>query len=82
VPFIERAFEIGIGEMALLLKATFWHAARRRQLYEKHTPSLILPLLWRPDFLNRGGPTMDLIWVVWDKEHHGKAVYDLLPRTS
>ena len=54
--------------VAMLLKSQYWHAAKRKELFREHTPALILPLTWRPDFLNgdRGGsPTMDVIWTVW-----------------
>jgi hypothetical protein len=51
---------------ALLLKATFWHAATRSGLWQRHTPARIHALNWRPDFLGGGAPTMDVIWTVWD----------------
>jgi len=50
---------------ALVLKATFWHAARRLRLFQTWPPSAIHPLTWRPDFLGLGAPTMDIIWTVW-----------------
>ncbi len=66
--FITHALEvIQVPYLALLLKSTFWHARRRYNLFEKHTPSVIYPLTWRPDFMNKGAPTMDCSWVVWDR---------------
>jgi hypothetical protein len=56
---------------AMLLKSQYWHAAKRQALFAEFSPTWILPLTWRPDFMGgeRGGsPTMDVIWVVWDKE--------------
>jgi hypothetical protein len=63
--FIEHAFDIGVTEIALVLKATYWHAAKRHRIWQRYTPRLIMPLLWRPDFLNKGGPTMEIMWCVW-----------------
>ena len=52
--------------MALLLKANYWAAAERLQLFECYTPRWWLPLTWRVDFLNLGRPTMDVAWCIWD----------------
>lgn len=57
--------------LALVLKATFWHAASRYKLFEEHPPTAIHPLLWRPDFRDLGGPTMEFMWCVWEKEQIG-----------
>jgi hypothetical protein len=61
--------------VCMLLKSQYWHAAERQELFKKHTPSYILPLTWRPDFLedekkegrvkNKNGSTMEVIWNVW-----------------
>lgn len=64
-PIIEHAFAIGVERMALVLKATYWQAKSRHSLFLKHRPSLIMPLLWRPDFMNLGAPTMEVMWCVW-----------------
>jgi hypothetical protein len=52
--------------MALLLKATYWHAAERTELFQTYRPARIYALTWRPDFLGQGAPTMDCVWCVWD----------------
>lgn len=66
--FIRHALEvIQVPYLALLLKSTFWHAKTRYPLFAQHTPSVIYPLTWRPDFMKRGAPTMDCSWVVWDR---------------
>lgn len=65
--FIERATSLA-PLSAMLLKSQYWHAVKRLALFEKSPPAWVLPLTWRPDFLNgeRGGsPTMECIWVVW-----------------
>ena len=69
--FIRHAAEIG-KPFAMLLKAQYWHAAKRAQLFREIPPSYVLPLTWRPDFLfkERDGkkgasPLMDVMWCVW-----------------
>lgn len=65
--FIERAVtQAAIS--AMLLKSQYWHAKTRLALFERHPPSLVLPLTWRPAFLEkeRGkSPLMDVLWCVW-----------------
>lgn len=51
--------------VCMLLKSQYWHAKKRKQLFDMHTPKYVLPLTWRPDFDGRGAPTMDLAWTVW-----------------
>ncbi len=53
--------------LALLLKSTFFHAADRTSLFNRFRPSLIMPLPWRLDFQNRGRPTMECSWFIWDR---------------
>jgi hypothetical protein len=68
-PIIERIMAPGflpnLTMFALLLKATFWHADSRRELFRKHPPAIIHPLTWRLDFKNLGRPTMECAWHVW-----------------
>lgn len=66
---------LGLRKMALVLKSTYWHAAGRRALFEQFKPSAVYPLLWRPDFLSKGRPTMEICWTVWDVDHVGATVY-------
>jgi len=67
--FIEKALnEADI--VAMVLKSQYWHAKKRFDLFTKNPPAYILPLTWRPDFMNgeRGGsPTMEVHWTVWIK---------------
>jgi hypothetical protein len=66
--------------LALVLKATFWHAAKRHRLFQHYTPTAIHPLLWRPDFLQKGAPTMEIMWCVWDRADAGtEPIYAPLP---
>ena len=66
---------------ALLLKSQYWHAKKRYNLFDEITPSIILPLTWRPDFCfrqrGRGSPLMDVMWVVWDLERKNHLNYPL-----
>lgn len=80
VSFIEKAMELGASKLCLVLKSTFWHAANRNPLWRRHQPARIYPLLWRPDFLGLGRPTMEVAWHVWDCEHVGATVYQPLLR--
>ncbi len=63
-------------KMALLLKGSFWHAKSRAPLFNKHRPSRIIPLLWRPDFMRLGRPTMEVMWCVWEKGYTGYPTYE------
>ncbi len=77
--FIRHAFRMGVDYMALLLKATFWHAARRQELFELWKPARIYAMTWRPDFRSLGAPTMDCVWCVWDG-HVERTAYCLLEK--
>jgi len=82
-----KFIEHGLGvlkprKMALMLKSTYWHAAERRELFERYRPSAIYPLLWRPDFKGLGRPTMEVQWCVWDREHMGHPIYRPLPNPT
>lgn len=63
--FIRRAHELRSSTLCLLLKSTFWHAARRQALWDLWQPAHLFPLTWRPDFRGWGAPTMEAQWVVW-----------------
>lgn len=71
VDIIEHAFKIGVKHLALVLKATFWHAKNRQNLFNKYTPVSIMPLTWRPDFLGLGRPTMEVAWCRWNATSGG-----------
>ena len=67
--FIQKCVEHD-RPFALLLKAQYWHAKKRFDLFRNNPPRYILPLTWRPDFLFKergaGSPLMDVMWCVWD----------------
>ncbi|GGR31300.1 SAM-dependent DNA methyltransferase [Deinococcus ruber] len=80
--FIRHALSLELP-FALLLKGQFWHAARRRTLFEEHRPSHVLPLTWRPDFLmgrKGGSPTMEAAWTVWGASPAQSTVFAPLVR--
>ena len=78
--FIRRGLALNLDAMALVLKATYWHPAKRLALWRDHPPAAVYALTWRPDFLNKGAPTMDCIWTVWRRDHAGPTAYAPLPR--
>lgn len=81
--FIRRALTV-TDTVAMVLKSQYWHAAKRKALFDEHPPAYVLPLTWRPDFLGgeRGGaPTMDCIWTVW-APNAGDCVYRPLAKPA
>ena len=64
---IEHVMALKPEKMALLLKASFWHAKSRQKLFERYRPSKIYALTWRPDFLHLKRPTMEVMWCVWER---------------
>lgn len=69
-----------VDYLALLLKATFWHAEERRSMFLKHRPTRIRALTWRPDFLGGGNPTMECAWFVWQRGGVPGTQYSLLAK--
>lgn len=59
--------------VCMLLKSQYWHAKNRADLFFQNPPAYVLPLTWRPDFLEherkvgekKGAPTMEVAWSVW-----------------
>lgn len=67
--------------VCMLLKSQYWHAAKRKLLFDEYPPSYVLPLTWRPDFDGRGAPTMEVYWSVWWRQAHGvRTIYQPLNR--
>lgn len=62
--FIRKAFQYE-KPFAMLLKAQYWHSAKRRKLFQDCQPTYILPLTWRPDFTGSGASMLDMMWCVW-----------------
>lgn len=58
--------------MAMVLKSTYWHAKSRSVLFKEYRPAAVMPLLWRPDFLGKGRPTMEVMWCLWDTQRSFK----------
>lgn len=81
--FIRRARGFGVP-FAMLLKATYWHAATRQKLFRETGPSNIFALTWRPNFApDRGkSPTMDVIWTTWAGKPRKFCAYRTLARPS
>lgn len=79
--FIRRARTFN-APFAMLLKATFWHAASRQALFHETGPSNVFAMTWRPNFApDRGAaPTMDMIWTTWASEPRDLCAYKLLAK--
>ena len=70
--FIEKALKEA-DIVAMLLKCQYWHAKKRYDLFRNNPPAYVLPLTWRPDFMDGekgGSPTMEVHWTVWMKDDH------------
>ena len=78
--FIEHALSLEPKTLCLVLKSTYWHAKSRADLFERTRPAAVYPLLWRPDFLDKGRPTMEVCWTVWRRGHTGGTLYQPLER--
>lgn len=86
--FIEKAVK-DARVVCMLLKSQYWHASKRYELFNKHIPAFVLPLTWRPDFLEherkpgdkKGAPTMEVAWTVW-KRGSVKTEYVLLKKPN
>lgn len=79
--FIEKALRAA-PIVAMVLKSQYWHARKRYELFNRNPPAYVLPLTWRPDFMNgeRGGaPTMEVHWTVWIRGEE-ETKYKLLAR--
>lgn len=75
--FIEHTLDLGVP-FALLLKSQYWHSKGRRALFERHRPTAVLPLTWRPDFLfgsKSASPTMECLWTVWGADPAPATIY-------
>lgn len=73
--FIRHALWFQPKICAMLLKANYWNAFERQQLFEDHPPARVMPLSWRLDFTGGGRPTMDCIWILWDTQHQGETAF-------
>ena len=78
--FIRHALALDVDYLALLLKATYWHAAGRAALWRAWQPAAVYPLTWRPDFIDGGAPTMDCAWVVWTGLAAVETIYEPLAK--
>lgn len=74
--------KLKVSYLALLLKASFFHAEERREMFRTFRPARIHALTWRPDFLNKGAPTMECAWFVWQAGWALGTQYNLLPRDA
>lgn len=81
--FIRKALSL-TPNVAMLLSNQYWHAATRLNLFRDHPPAFVLPLTWRPAFLEaeRGSsPMMNVMWTVW-QEGLNNCVYRPVPKPN
>ena len=64
---------------ALLLESQFWNAKKRYVLFQKHPPTFILPLTWRPDFTGQKASLLDMIWCVWERPIDAQPITRYIP---
>ena len=67
--FIEHAATFNVP-FAMLIKSTYWHAAKRYDLFQRTKPMAVIAMSWRPAMSPERGKsgTMDFIWTVWDRK--------------
>jgi hypothetical protein len=80
VKFIEHALSLEPESLALVLKSTYWNAKTRSELFYRTKPTVVYPLTWRPDFLGKGRPTMDVCWTVWRRGNTADTIFKPLAR--
>lgn len=80
--FLEKAISLDFEFVAMFAKIQFWNASSRLKLWDLWKPAAVYPLTWRPDFTGQGSPTMDCMWVVWDRNHQGDCVFEPLVKPS
>lgn len=67
--FITHALEdLKARRVAMLLKATYWHAIERLPLMARLPLAGIYPLTWRLDFTGGGSPALETAWMIWDAD--------------
>jgi hypothetical protein len=78
--FIAHAHKLNVEHIAMLLKADFWNAKCRQELWDTRPPSEILGLTWRLDFTGAGRPHRNCIWCIWRPGSPQHTEYKLLAR--
>lgn len=78
--FIEHAMRMHIEEMWMLLKTSYFQAARRQSLKARFCPTHKLELSWRLDCTGEENPTMEFAWFGWRRDHSGGTQWSVLPK--
>lgn len=81
--FIRRAAQSRVP-FAMLLKATYWHAKSRHELFKTTGPAAVFPMTWRPHFAPERGnaPTMDMCWTYWAAEPVAHCIYEPMDKRT
>lgn len=82
--FILSAKRLQVENMALLLKADFFSAAKHAELFALWRPRKILALNWRLDFTGAGAPHTNCVWVLWEGASASASAceFDILKRPT
>lgn len=79
---VHAVVDLGASFVALLLKASYFHAGERLALFERCPPTAVHPLGWRLDFTGEGSPAMEMSWYVWTVggPAFGRTIYEPMAR--
>lgn len=78
--FVRKSFELGVNNVAILIKSTWFSAAKRINLFENYRPSKKLDYTFRIDFMGKGSPVMECCWIVWEGQNSKMTEYDLIKK--
>ena len=80
---IDRAFEIGIEEMCLVLPERLWACLVGSEQFERHKPAIWANMSWREDYLGRGGSADRALAVaIWDCPNARACSYEIWSRQN
>jgi hypothetical protein len=80
---IDRAFEIGVEQMALICPERLWACEKGRKQLERYRPSLWANLSFREDYLGKkGSPDRSLAIAIWDRPSSTRTHYEVWGRVK
>lgn len=79
--FVRKSFDLGYETVAILIKATWFSAASRIDLFENYRPSKKLDYTFRIDFMGMGRPVMECCWVIWEGKNSSTTEYGIIKKS-
>ena len=80
---VDRAFEIGVEQMALICPERLWACEKGRKQLERYRPSLWANLSFREDYLGKkGSPDRSLAIAIWDRPSSTRTHYEVWGRVK